>query len=187
MNNSIDTTIGLIDVGGDKVQWLSNFKNSLSSLSNEKLIEIAASWASEAEFQQQQRLKLTKKFNSINAGLSFLPDLFNLPKTNKTGLLDWANEYDGHFKNPIIANILRSAHSKSKSHRAYLNGKKGNQENDKLREYAYQYWVEHIDPKLSGNKAAAILAKQVKVSERELAKYVTKDFKKRKIDQHTVD
>lgn len=187
MKHSIDTILGLIDVKGNKTEWLIDYKKSISNCSKERLIEIAASWASEAEFQQQQRLKLTKKFNSINAGLSFLPDLFSLPKTNKTGLLDWANEYDEHFKNPIIADILRRAHSKSKSHRAYLNGKKGNQDNDELREYAYQYWVKHIDPKLSGNKAAAILAKQVKVSERELAKYVTKDFKKRKIDQHTVD
>jgi hypothetical protein len=121
MNNDIDTTIGLIDVGGDKTRWLLNFKNNLSSLSNERLIEIAASWASEAEFQQQQRLKLTKRFNSITGGKPFLYNF--LTGKGETSLLDIASALENDFENYVLGAILRKADAQNKRKVAAGGGK----------------------------------------------------------------
>lgn len=53
------------------------------------------------------------------------------------------------------------------------NAAKANKENAELKEQAIKYWQDHIDPKLSNDKAAAILAGQVPLSVRVLSRYVS--------------
>lgn len=60
------------------------------------------------------------------------------------------------------------------------NAAKANKENTELKEFAIKYWQDHIDPKLSNDKAAALLAEQVPLSSRVLSRYVAqakKDLK----------
>ena len=51
-------------------------------------------------------------------------------------------------------------------------GRKGQEDNRELKEQAVKYWREHIDPKLSNQKAADTLIKIVALSHRKLAEYV---------------
>jgi hypothetical protein len=60
------------------------------------------------------------------------------------------------------------------------NAAKANKENAELKEQAVKYWQDHIDPKLSNDKAAAILAGQVPLSVRVLSRYVSEAKKELK-------
>ena len=53
------------------------------------------------------------------------------------------------------------------------NANKANEDKLKLKKEAIEYWTANIDPDLSNDKAAAILAKQVPLSMRVLSRYVS--------------
>lgn len=82
------------------------------------------------------------------------------------------NEYSSCMSKMLkAASSLGAMHGVNQLRRQ--NALKSNKENIEIKNQALEYWNKHIDKKLSNDKAAIILAKQVPLSIRVLSRYVS--------------
>lgn len=162
----------------DKLEKQLRFNFSIDIHTKESLINCAVEYALSWQSTEIELENLKRQYFEETAGINFLRQV--LAQNNKSDLSQLAYVIEKHFKNPYFADLLKNAHKTSQSHKGSSGGTASQADNQNLRQEAYKYWKENIDPQLSGRAAAKILTKQIPMSEKTLASWVTKDFKNRK-------